>query len=124
MEKDLIKLLAGNKENLSSQSINNGALFVTLDSAELFFDLDNKRIKISDITILDSNTLPDDMVENKIYLKSDGSFWRKINNEVKQIGGSLTQEQIDIFNSKTNITISNIQPTHQQKGDVWFIIED
>jgi hypothetical protein len=123
MENSLIKLLAGNKDGLSDQEIRNGAMLVTLDSSELYFDLEGNRIKISDIVALDSDELPDYVMDNKLYIKNDGTFWIKLDGIVQQVGGNLSQEQIDTFNSKTNIAVSAEEPASQQKGDIWFIIE-
>jgi hypothetical protein len=64
------------------------------------------------------------MIENKIYIKKDGSFLMLKDGIKSQVGG-ITQEEINNFNLKTNITISKEQPTNQQaEGDIWLIIED
>jgi hypothetical protein len=103
----------GKLANLSSVPVVEGKVRVTPDSQELYFDLDGERIRITDILYVDS--LPSTLIENKIYVKKDGTMW-------SLIGGSTIQ--LAATSAGTNMAVSQSEPTSQTNaGDIWLIVE-
>lgn len=63
----------GNESDISA-SIQNGNLYVSEDTKRLFFDLNGKRIKVSDVVFSDEKPLIG--ISGKLYIiKSDNSLW-------------------------------------------------
>ena len=63
----------GNESDFSS-NIQNGNLYVSEDTKRLFFDLNGKRIKVSDVVFLSEKPLIG--ISGKLYIiKSDNSLW-------------------------------------------------
>ena len=63
----------GNESDFSS-NVQNGNLYVSEDTKRLFFDLNGKRIKVSDVVFLSEKPLIG--ISGKLYIiKSDNSLW-------------------------------------------------
>jgi hypothetical protein len=104
----------GKSTNLSNEPIVEGKVRVTPDSQNLYFDLNGERIHITDILYVDS--LPSTLIENKIYVKKDGTMW-------SVVGGSTIQ--LAATSTGTNMIVSQNEPVDQKNsGDVWLIVEE
>ena len=90
--------IAGTAEGLSSYSIDNGQLLVSIDTKELFVDAGNSRIKLSDVIIgtyssITSNYTP---LTGKIYFATDTHQLLQVTYESNsyvwhQLGGSQSE---------------------------------
>jgi hypothetical protein len=102
----------GKYTGLSSQPIVEGRVRVTPDTQDLFFDLNGERVHITNCIFVDE--LPNSLVAEKVYIKSDGTLWALIDGIITQLvsGGS---------GGGSNIYISSEVPEDSETGDIWFV---
>lgn len=113
----------GKKADLSKEEISHGMLSVATDAQELTFDLEGQRISIKDILFVSAT--PEELIEGKLYANTtDGVFWYLAGGQKKSFQG-LTNEQIEMLKSTTNIRVSAEEPEQKTNvGDVWLVVEE
>jgi hypothetical protein len=103
----------GNLAKISDEPIVEGKIRVASDSQDLYFDLGGKRVHITDLLYVDN--LPSPLIENKIYIKKDGTMWSLIGDSTIQLAAT---------SAGTNMAVSQSEPTSQTSaGDIWLIVE-
>lgn len=118
-----LHFIYGKNTDVSKEEISHGTVSVSTDTGELTFDLDGERINIKDLLFV--SAAPEEMIEGKVYINTtDGVFWYLVDGEKKSLQ-CLTDDQIAMLKSSTNIRVSAEEPEQKNNvGDVWFVVEE